>query len=124
MKSIILAAGKGSRLGEITKTIPKGLVDINGKSILERQISSFKRNDINDIVLVIGNFSDKYRFNDVTYLNGKESFEHNILFSLIEAKEEFNDDVIIAYGDIIFDDEIIKKLNKTKYDICLAVDMN
>ena len=38
MKAIILAAGRGTRLGHYTKEIPKGLVDINGKSIIERQI--------------------------------------------------------------------------------------
>ena len=42
MKAIIVAAGIGSRLGELTKELPKSLIDINGKSIIERQILSFK----------------------------------------------------------------------------------
>jgi choline kinase len=124
MKAIILAAGVGSRLGSITKTLPKGLIDINGKSIIERQISSFRKNGINDIVLVIGNFPEKYSFTDVKYVSGKKSFPHNILFSLIEAKDELNDDVIISYGDIMFEDEIIQQLIESKHEISLAVDMN
>ena len=43
MKAIIIAAGVGSRLGELTKDIPKPLVDVNGKSILQRQIEIFKK---------------------------------------------------------------------------------
>ena len=43
MKAIIVAAGVGSRLGELTKEFPKSLIDINGKSIIERQILSFKK---------------------------------------------------------------------------------
>ena len=39
MRAIILAAGSGLRLGQHTKDIPKALLDLNGKSILERQIS-------------------------------------------------------------------------------------
>ena len=43
MKVIILAAGRGKRLGHYTKEIPKPLIDINGKSIIERQIELFKK---------------------------------------------------------------------------------
>ena len=53
MKAIILAAGVGSRLGDLTKELPKPLIDVNGKSIIERQISSFRKAGIDDIVLVI-----------------------------------------------------------------------
>ncbi|HIA09688.1 MAG TPA: CTP--phosphocholine cytidylyltransferase, partial [Candidatus Nitrosopelagicus sp.] len=40
MRAIILAAGEGSRMGKLTQNIPKPLLDINGKSIIERQLSS------------------------------------------------------------------------------------
>ena len=42
MKAIIVAAGIGSRLGDLTKNLPKSLVEVNGKSILERQIEFSK----------------------------------------------------------------------------------
>jgi len=124
MKAIILAAGVGSRLGEITKTLPKGLVDVNGQSIIERQISSFRRCGINDIVLVIGDFPEKYLFENIKYITGKKPFPHNILYSLIEAKHEMNDDVIISYGDIIFEHEIIQQLVDSEHEISLSVDMD
>ena len=43
MKAIIVAAGNSSRLGGITKEIPKGLLEINGKSIIQRQIEIYKK---------------------------------------------------------------------------------
>ena len=52
MKAIIVAAGIGSRLGELTKEFPKSLIDINGKSILERQISLFKKFGISSDAIV------------------------------------------------------------------------
>ena len=54
MKAIIVAAGVGSRLGELTKELPKSLIDINGKSIIERQILSFKKFGIDNIVIIRG----------------------------------------------------------------------
>ncbi|MDP7445050.1 MAG: DegT/DnrJ/EryC1/StrS family aminotransferase, partial [Candidatus Poseidoniia archaeon] len=52
MRAIIIAAGRGCRLGSITDDLPKPLVKINGKSILGRQISLFNKMGINDIVIV------------------------------------------------------------------------
>ena len=46
MKVIILAAGQGKRLGSYTTDRPKAMVDINGKSIIERQLELFKKTSI------------------------------------------------------------------------------
>jgi len=123
MKAIIVAAGTGSRLGELTKDTPKSLLDVNGQSILERQISAFRKAGIDDIILVIGPFAEKYSFKNVKYVNGKKSFSHDILYSLIEAKSEMIDDVIISYGDIIFEDSIVQALLNSKNGISLAIDL-
>ena len=55
MKAIIVAAGTGSRLGELVKDTPKSLLDVNGQSILERQISVFKKLGISDITVITKN---------------------------------------------------------------------
>ena len=52
MRAIILAAGEGSRMGKLTQNIPKPLLDINGKSIIERQLSILKQNGILDIIII------------------------------------------------------------------------
>ena len=53
MKAIIIAAGYGSRLSSITKNIPNGLLQINGKSVIQRQIDSFKKKKINEIIEIL-----------------------------------------------------------------------
>ena len=52
MKVIIVAAGIGSRLGNLTNDLPKPLIDVNGKSILERQIELYRKFGINDIIII------------------------------------------------------------------------
>ena len=57
MKAIILAAGYSSRLGNQFEDMPKGLLDINGKSIIQRQITLFHEKKIDDIIINIFNQS-------------------------------------------------------------------
>ena len=62
MKVIILAAGKGTRLGHHTNDIPKALVDINGSSIIERQLKQFQNKGITDISIIVGYKKEKFPF--------------------------------------------------------------
>ena len=62
MKAIILAAGEGSRMGKLTQNIPKPLVNVNGKSIIERQLSILKQNDM-------------VFFNNSRVMHGRTSFK-------------------------------------------------
>ena len=54
MQALILAAGKGSRLGSLTENKPKCMIDIAGKSIIDRTVESLISNNINHIIIVIG----------------------------------------------------------------------
>lgn len=126
MKAIITAAGTGSRLGEVTKSIPKCLLKIGKKMIIERQIEALEANGINDISMVIGYHADKIKKalknkNIKFYLN-KDYDKTGMLESLFCARKEFDDDIIIIYGDVVFEDDLLKKLLKDNNDFCLVVD--
>jgi len=69
MKAIFIAAGEGSRLGNLTKDLPKPLVDVNSKSIIERQISLLRKNNINDIVVTTGYKKEKFTFKNIEYVH-------------------------------------------------------
>ena len=99
MKAIFIAAGEGSRMKKLTIDTPKPLIDVNGKSILERQITLLKKFDINEIIIITGPFSDKYKFENVVYVEDKEFRKHDQLGSLAVAIDQINDDVLICYGD-------------------------
>jgi L-glutamine-phosphate cytidylyltransferase len=124
MKVIIIAAGTGSRLGEHTKKIPKGLLEINGKTILERQIDLIHRKNIQDICIITGPHKEKFSFNDVKYIEDQEYEKHDVLLSLMAAKDEIVGNVIIIYSDILFDENILEQVIQSNADIGIATDLN
>ena len=124
MKAIIVAAGTGSRLGELAKDAPKSLLDVNGQSILERQISVFKKLGISDITVIIGPHTEKFTFKNISFIQDKNYLEHDILGSLMLARSIMRDDVIVSYGDVIFDEHVLQPLINFKGLIGLCIDLN
>ena len=124
MKAIIIAAGQGSRLGDLTKNLPKPLLDINGKSILKRQIELFHKFGIEDIIIVRGPHKEKFHFNDVIYIEDTDYLHGEQTSSLMFARNEIIGDVIISFGDIIFDESILKQLLESDDEVVLCTDQN
>ena len=122
--ALILAGGKGKRLGELTKHTPKSLIDINGQSILERQISIFKKLGISDITVIIGPHTEKFTFKNISFVQDKNYLEHDILSSLMLARSIMYDDIIVSYGDVIFDEQILQPLIDFKDSIGVGTDLN
>ena len=124
MKAIFIAAGEGTRMGELTKNTPKPLINVNGISILERQISLLKKLNINEIIVITGPFFDKYQFSDIKFINDVNFKKHDQLGSLFVGSEEIQDDVLIIYADIIFDESILSQVLKNNSEISIAIDMD
>ena len=124
MNAIILAAGSGIRLDKHTKDIPKVLVDINGKSILERQISLLKSHGINDITVVTGYKKEKFTIGDLEYIFNPKYSETEQLTSMMTARRKISGDVLIIFGDIIFDDQILEQILSSNDDIVVAIDLD
>ena len=124
MKAIFIAAGEGSRMGKLTIDSPKPLIEVNGRSILERQVSLLKKSGITEILIITGPFPDKYNFKNLSYLNDKNFKNHDQLGSLCVATNEIHDDVLIIFADIIFDELILEQVCKNNSDVVIAVDMD
>ena len=124
MKAIIVAAGPGSRLMPITNEKPKCLLDVGGKTILERALGALRENGVEDIVVVKGYKSHLINYPDVTYCHNPEFRKNNILRSLFYAEDEMNDDFIFSYSDIVYSREIVAKLIGSETDVALIVDVN
>ena len=124
MNVIILAAGSGTRLNQNTQDIPKVLLDINGKSILDRQILPLKKYGVNEIFVVIGYKKDKHIRKDVKYFFNPKYSETDQLGSLMIARKEIFGDVLIVFGDIIFDSDILQQVLASNDDIAVAIDLD
>ena len=124
MKAIFIAAGEGSRLGNLTKDLPKPLVDINSKSIIERQISLLRKNNVNDIVVVTGYKKEKFTFKNIEYVHNPNFREQEQTGSLMTARSKIVGDVLIMFGDILFEEIILQQMLDSKGDIVIAVDKN
>ena len=114
MQLIVLAAGKGSRLPNKFRNKPKCMTEINGKSILEHNKSFFLKFKKRIIITgykskLINEYAKK---NNFRIIKNKNYSSTNMVYSLFLAKKFVNDDVLVCYGDIIFDSKIFNVLNK------------
>tara|TARA_A100001011_G_C14281939_1_gene831991 strand:+ start:1472 stop:2212 length:741 start_codon:yes stop_codon:yes gene_type:complete len=122
MKAFIIAAGLGSRLRPFTKNLPKNLIKIGNKTILERQLEVFNSFDIKDINIIVGYKRNKFKNKKFRYFYNKDFNNNNILESLFCAKKAIKGNCLISYSDIIFKKNIVKKLIKSKASISILVD--
>ena len=124
MNAIIIAAGSGRRISTEARNTPKSMVKVNGKSIIEYQLSVLNKVGINEVYVITGPYSEKFTIKNVKYVKDLEFEKHDILGSLMEAKKFFKKDTLILYSDIIFELKIIEKIMNSKENISIAVDMN
>jgi MurNAc alpha-1-phosphate uridylyltransferase len=115
MKAIIFAAGLGKRLGTITETIPKALVDINGKTALHLAVEKCSLHGFNDIIVNVHHFAEMVekeirKLNEMGYKVSVSDEREQLLETgggLFKAKWFFNKDPFLIYNvDIISDLDI------------------
>ena len=124
MKVIILAAGEGTRLRPLTLNNPKCLVELFGKSILQWQIDIFNDFQIKNIIIVKGYLEKKINLPNITYYINEKFSTTNMVETLFSARNEMNESIIISYGDIIFEKNVLNELLTNQADISLVVDTN
>ena len=120
MNAIILAAGMGVRLLPDTKNVPKGMVKLFDKSLIEMQLDIFKKCGIDDISIVTGHLTEIINFPSINYFKNENFSTTHQNESIYCARQKLND-TIICYADLIFDISIIKKMINFKGDIGIAV---
>lgn len=124
MRVIILAAGQGTRLRPLTNDRPKCMVELDGKPLIEYQLDLFKKFNIKDINIVTGYLEDKINFNGTKKFYNPNFETTNMVSTLFCAKELFDgaDDILISYGDIIFNDSVFDAIEKANDKINVVVD--
>lgn len=107
-RAIIMAAGTGNRLNPITLTIPKPLVEVNGKRMIDTIIDGLLANGITEIHVVVGYLKEQFyclleKYPDLHFIDNPYYNECNNIASLYVARE-YIDDVIILDGDQLVND--------------------
>jgi len=106
----------------LTKDKPKCMLDINGKTLLQRQIEIFKQCGIEDIVVIKGHKKNAINYPGLKYFYNADYQTNNILESMFHAETEMDGEFIVTYSDIWFDKSVVEKLLNSKKDISLIVD--
>ena len=120
--AIIVAAGRGSRLNDLTRACPKCLLEVNGKTLLQHQLDGYAEQGIREITIVRGYLAERIQVDGARYCYNAEYATTNTLVSLLTAAHEMSDAFIISYSDIIFEAQVISKLCDSEEDIAIVVD--
>jgi choline kinase len=104
VKAIIVAAGRGRRLGPETAEIPKCMVSVGGKPILHRQLDAMAAAGATDFVIVRGYLGERITAPGypLRFVENPDWASNNILASLLFAEAEMNDGFLFSYSDIVF----------------------
>lgn len=122
MKVIIIAAGMSKRLRPLTEHKPKCMLEVKGKTILQRQLEIFRDLGINDISLIKGYKKEAIDYKGIKYYTNDNYENNNILGSLFYAEKEMGQEFIVTYSDILFDRSVVEKLLECKSEIGVIVD--
>jgi len=133
MRALVLAAGQGNRLGDLTKNRPKGLLPVAGVPLLGRILRGLKGAGVQDVWLVVGykadiickEFGEKYMGLKIRYIYAKD-WEKGNLHSFLAAQGFTDSNFLLCMCDHIFEVDIVKKLLDTepKSALVLATDKN
>lgn len=126
MKVIILAAGCGTRLRPYTNTIPKCMVKLADKSLLHHQINVLRSAGLQDIVVVGGYYSEKIQAENIKIIVNQNFNSTNMVATLFCAEDHMIDgeDLLITYGDIIYEEKILKSLMASTAPISVSIDQD
>lgn len=120
--AIILAASRGNELHELTHDKPKAMISIGGKTLLARLMQGLKKEGINKSTVIAGYKAEAINLPGIDkcinddYENGDE------LKTLVCAQDNFNDDMLILYSDLLFREYILRDLIETDGEIVIIVD--
>ncbi|HIF50345.1 MAG TPA: phosphoenolpyruvate mutase [Thiotrichaceae bacterium] len=120
--AIILAASRGSELHELTHDKPKAMISIGGKTLLGRLMEGLKKAGINKSTVIAGYQADSINLAGIEKRINKDFETASELSSLICAQNDFNDDMVVVYGDLLFREYILRDLLETKGEIVVVVD--
>src|SRR5581483_1322480 len=121
-RAVILAAGFDPQLLPLVQDRPKTMLDVKGRTILERQVRALRAAGITDVTVVRGYKKEQVKVPGVRFVDNDRFRETGELYSLFRAEEVLRGPFLLLYGDIIFEAGILEKLLRTEADVAVVVD--
>jgi choline kinase len=123
MRAVILAAGRGSRMGNLADDRPKCLVEFEGKSLIERQIAALQRGGVDKIGVVRGYRAEMIDLPSLSYFVNERWAETNMVMSLTAAAPWLRSgSVIVSYADIFYRSELVRGLAGAPGQLVISYD--
>ena len=135
MKALILAGGQGKRLAPLTHNIPKCLLEIGGKTILEHMLDvlvACGKETFTEIIIVSGFHHEKvialigqsYKGLHITHCVNTEYPTTNTLYGLFVARDFLNDAFIQIHGDLLFHKDVLQTIISSPVDDAIVISSN
>lgn len=126
MRPVIIGAGRGMRLADNTANIPKTMVKVMGRPMLEWILEAFADAGLeSDQVVFVGGYAQavvEAAHPEFTFVTNDDWPNNNILLSLLYAREHLRQGFLSTYGDIVYSGAIVRKLVESPHDITLGCD--
>jgi choline kinase len=122
MKAIIIAAGQGRRLRPYTDDRAKCMVEVGGRTLLQRQVDALRAAGVHDILVIRGYKAGSVQAAGVRYVTNHGYAHNNILESLFSAGEELVGELVVSYGDIFYQPKVVQALVRCHHPATLVLD--
>jgi L-glutamine-phosphate cytidylyltransferase len=125
--AVILAAGMGTRLKNVTgDMVPKGFLQLEGKSLIERSIEKLLKNSIEKIVIVTGHLNHFYdelaeRHENIYTIKNENYKNTGSMASCAAAKELVDEDFLLLESDLIYEELALEELQKIELKDCVLL---
>lgn len=125
MKAVILAAGRGRRMGNLTANRPKCLIELQGKPLIEWQLSSIREAGINEIAIITGYRKEMLSSYSLEEFYNPHWFETNMVASLECAASWLREGpCIVSYSDIFYKSQAVSSLINCASSLAVTYDPN
>ena len=129
MQAVILAAGIGARLNSEKNSLPKGLIEIGGKPLLEYSLEALIQNDIRDVIMVVGfqhekirnRFGSCYQDLKIEYVLNEKYANSGSMYSFAMVQDVIEEEIILLESDLLYEPRAVSILLNAGYRNCILV---
>lgn len=129
MKAVILAAGRGVRIRPLSDELPKPLIKIGDKTLIEYYLLKLAKEGIREAVIVIGHLGNKIKEHlgnfycgiSIKYVVNNDYLSTGTMYSFYKSKDMIGDDIVLLEADLLYDEHMLNKVLNSDYKDLIVV---